>query len=46
MDPSKPGTRCPIPWLTRLGIAAFCFFLVKGLLWLTVPAIIAYFASR
>lgn len=42
----KPGTRCPIPWMARLGIAAFCFFLLKGLLWLTVPAIMAYFATR
>lgn len=21
-------------WLTRLGLAGFCFFLLKGLLWL------------
>jgi hypothetical protein len=46
MDPTKPGSRCPMPWFARLGIVAFCFFLVKGLLWLTVPALIAYFASR
>ncbi len=46
MDPSKPGSRCPIPWLARLGIGAFLFFLVKGLLWLTLPALMAYFASR
>jgi hypothetical protein len=46
MDPTKPGSRCPMPWPARLGIVAFCFFLVKGLLWLTVPALIAYFASR
>jgi len=25
----------------RLGIAAFCFFLIKGLLWLAVPAYLA-----
>ncbi len=26
----------------RVGIGAFCFFLVKGLAWLTVPAILAW----
>ncbi|WP_167854754.1 hypothetical protein [Mangrovimicrobium sediminis] len=25
------------PWLTRLGLAGFLFFLAKGLLWLAVP---------
>ncbi|MBX3357890.1 MAG: hypothetical protein KF745_05630 [Phycisphaeraceae bacterium] len=30
-------------WLCRLGFAGFCFFLVKGLLWLAVPAaVVAY----
>lgn len=46
MDPTKPGSRCPIPWLTRLGVVAFCFFLVKGLMWLVVPAVIAYLATK
>lgn len=27
-------------WLKRLGAASFLFFLVKGLLWLLVPAAI------
>ncbi|MEJ2360064.1 MAG: hypothetical protein P8Z75_01355 [Gammaproteobacteria bacterium] len=31
------------PWLKRLGIAGFIFFLVKGLLWLLVPGLLAYF---
>ena len=31
-------------WTKRVGIGAFLFFLVKGLLWLIVPAIIAYCA--
>jgi hypothetical protein len=35
-----------MPWLARLGIVAFCFFLIKGLLWLSVPALIAYFSTR
>lgn len=30
---------CPLPaWARRLGAAAFLFFLIKGLLWLIVPA--------
>lgn len=28
-------------WLRRLGVGGFLFFLVKGLLWLTVPAMLA-----
>ncbi len=28
------------PWLRRLGAGAFAFFLVKGLLWLIVPAVL------
>lgn len=32
---------CPVPaWARRLGAAAFLFFLIKGLLWLTVPALL------
>jgi hypothetical protein len=42
----KPGGRCPVPWYARLGVAAFMFFLIKGLLWLTVPAVLAWWASR
>lgn len=40
---------CPIPktgaarWFARLGVAGFVFFLVKGLLWLTIPALIVAF---
>ncbi|MFM9995779.1 MAG: hypothetical protein ACKVU4_08265 [Phycisphaerales bacterium] len=34
--------RCPVPkWGRRLGAAAFLFFLIKGLAWLVVPALIA-----
>ena len=36
------GSLC---WLKRLGWLGFCFFLVKGLLWLTVPALLVYFGS-
>ncbi len=31
-------------WIKRLGFAGFMFFLIKGLLWLIVPALIAYFS--
>lgn len=30
------------PWVQRFGAWAFLFFLVKGLLWLAVPAIAAW----
>jgi hypothetical protein len=34
--------KCPVPkWGRRLGAAAFMFFLIKGLLWLAVPALVA-----
>lgn len=33
--------RCPLPpWLRRLGLAGFLFFLIKGLLWLSVPGVL------
>jgi len=28
----------------RFGVAGFLFFLIKGLLWLIIPALAAYFA--
>ena len=34
-----------VSWIKRLGFVGFLFFLVKGLLWLLVPALIAFFAS-
>jgi hypothetical protein len=33
-----------IRWIKRFGVAGFLFFFIKGLLWLIVPALIAYFA--
>lgn len=30
-------------WLKKLGLAGFLFFLVKGLLWLSLPAILVFF---
>jgi hypothetical protein len=29
-------------WVKRFGLAGFIFFLIKGLLWLIVPAILTY----
>ena len=31
------------PWLKRLGLAGFLFFLIKGLLWLSLPALLVLF---
>jgi len=37
--------KCPaVRWTKRFGMAAFLFFLIKGLLWLIVPGLIAYFS--
>ncbi len=33
-------------WGKRVGVAAFLFFLIKGLAWLIVPAAIAAYAAR
>jgi hypothetical protein len=36
--------QCPFPkqnrWIARLGVFGFMFFLIKGLLWLIVPAVL------
>lgn len=44
--PSEDTPKAAARWGKRLGIAAFLFFLIKGLAWLVVPAAITYFASR
>jgi hypothetical protein len=31
-------------WIKRLGFWGFIFFLIKGLLWLIVPAVVAFLA--
>ncbi|MEP0547866.1 MAG: alanyl-tRNA synthetase [Rhodothermales bacterium] len=41
--PPAAGARKSTTWLKRFGAAGFLFFLVKGLLWLTLPAILLYF---
>lgn len=33
-------------WLKKLGFWGFLFFLVKGMLWLIIPAAIAYFSAK
>jgi len=39
---AKP-LRCPLPrWARRLGVAAFLLFLIKGLAWLIVPALLVW----
>jgi hypothetical protein len=42
---SRPSTSTE-RWTKRVGTAAFLFFLIKGLLWLIVPAIVTYFALK
>ncbi len=46
MQESKQPTKTSAVrrWLKRLGFWGFMFFFVKGLLWLIVPALIAYFS--
>ncbi len=39
LDTEAPRSRARL-WLARLGFAGFMFFLIKGLLWLIVPAVI------
>jgi hypothetical protein len=34
-----------VKWIKRLGFWGFLFFLVKGLLWLLVPALVAFWAT-
>jgi hypothetical protein len=33
-------------WIKKIGFWGLIFFLVKGLLWLTIPALIAIFAAN
>ena len=33
-------------WIKKFGFWGFMFFLVKGLLWLTIPALLAFFATN
>ena len=35
-----------VSWIKRVGFLGFLFFLVKGLLWLLVPALVAMLATN
>jgi hypothetical protein len=39
-NPTSPKMK----WTKRIGLVAFLFFLIKGLMWLVIPSIIAYLA--
>jgi hypothetical protein len=38
-EPKTPPKFSFLRWVKRLGFAGFMFFLIKGLLWLLVPAL-------
>lgn len=40
MHGTLASPRLPPAWLKRLGVGGFLFFLIKGLLWLLVPAVL------
>jgi len=40
-----PGNVRLRSWIKKLGFWGFMFFLLKGLLWLSIPALIALFAT-
>ena len=45
MTKDPKNGKCPaVGWVKRFGVAGFLFFLIKGLLLLIVPAVVAYFA--
>jgi hypothetical protein len=45
MDEEPRKRKYPaVGWVKRFGVAGFLFFLIKGLLWLIVPALAAYYA--
>jgi hypothetical protein len=39
--PTRLSLACP--WLKRVGVVGFLFFLIKGLMWLLLPGLLAYF---
>jgi len=47
METEPQKRKCPaVRWVKRFGMAGFLFFLIKGLLWLLVPALIGYFSFK
>ena len=44
-DPTVASDAHPaLTWVRRLGVAGFLFFLIKGLAWLIVPSVLAWWA--
>jgi hypothetical protein len=35
-----------IMWFKKMGLIGFLFFLIKGLLWLLLPSLIAYWWAK
>ena len=44
MEPESRQENIVKGWVKRFGFLGFMFFLIKGLLWLIIPALAAYFA--
>lgn len=45
-SPDDESTGSWQTWIKRFGVAGFLFFLIKGLLWLIVPALLVFFGIR
>ncbi len=46
IDTAHAGAgKCPLPWWKRLTLLAFLFFLIKGLAWLIVPALVVWWRA-
>lgn len=46
-DAPSEGAASPLArWVGRFGVAGFAFFFIKGLLWLLIPALLAYMGYR
>jgi len=45
-ETEKSASKLPFAarWFKRFGVVGFLFFLIKGLLWLIIPALAVYFA--
>ncbi len=44
-EPVTPAEAPRFEWLKRAGLAGTLFFLIKGLLWIIAPALLAWFGS-
>lgn len=42
-EETRQTKRLTRKWIKRFGVAGFLFFLIKGLLWLIIPAALVYF---